>query len=68
MKTLFVLLIFIFGVLELSSLQSVPFRNGGKEIVLMATCTGKTPCSACANCTGCKHCKTNGGKCGTCKK
>ncbi|MDN3586887.1 hypothetical protein QWY86_09425 [Pedobacter aquatilis] len=33
----------------------------------VATCYGKSNCTACSNCSGCKHCNA-GGTCGVCSR
>ncbi|MGC4035111.1 MAG: DUF5763 domain-containing protein [Chitinophagaceae bacterium] len=41
--------------------------NRNANALAVATCYGKTPCTACSNCSQCKYCR-NGGSCGKCVK
>ena len=64
-STLLVLAVLIAGMVDTD--RSSPDGQGYcSSSPALATCTGKSPCSACKNCKSCRHCKKEGGTCGTC--
>lgn len=62
MKTLLFILIGFIFISPTKVEKKADFSN-----ILVATCYGRTPCTACSNCSGCGHCNS-GGTCGVCSR